>query len=205
MTGQYFDSESNLFYNYFRYYDPSTGRYITSDPIGLEGGLNTFGYVGGSPLSYVDSYGLNPLAITAGAGAIGTIGVACQAKNCGKTVVDTAVAVNNTAQNIAILAVATTAVAVKNICNSNDDENKECQKAILNAKSASQRLATKRIPQYLYAYRNGYADAGHYKALIEAQKALRDALRRIDLHCKTKPPEYERWQRQVEKVFPKKH
>ncbi len=58
MAGQYFDSESELFYNYFRYYDPKTGRYVTSDPIGLEGGLNTFGYVGGSPLLGVDPYGL---------------------------------------------------------------------------------------------------------------------------------------------------
>ena len=56
--GQYYDAESQLHYNYFRTYDPETGRYITSDPIGLSGGLNTFGYVEGNPLYWTDPLGL---------------------------------------------------------------------------------------------------------------------------------------------------
>ncbi|MDH4427648.1 MAG: RHS repeat-associated core domain-containing protein [Acidovorax sp.] len=44
------DAETKLNYNLNRYYDPQTGRYIQSDPIGLEGGWNRFGYVGGNPL-----------------------------------------------------------------------------------------------------------------------------------------------------------
>ena len=56
--GQYYDQETGLHYNYFRDYDPSTGRYVQSDPIGLRGGLNTFGYVEGNPLLLVDIYGL---------------------------------------------------------------------------------------------------------------------------------------------------
>ena len=56
--GQYFDSETGLYYNYHRHYDPTTGRYIESDPIGLEGGLNTYGYVGADPLVATDEYGL---------------------------------------------------------------------------------------------------------------------------------------------------
>lgn len=56
--GQYFDEESNLNYNYFRSYQPAQGRYTQADPIGLEGGINRFGYGGGDALGNMDPEGL---------------------------------------------------------------------------------------------------------------------------------------------------
>ena len=58
LPGQYYDAETGLHYNYHRYYDPRTGRYLTSDPIGQAGGVNLYPYSFCNPIKYIDEKGL---------------------------------------------------------------------------------------------------------------------------------------------------
>jgi RHS repeat-associated protein len=65
--GQYYDAESGLNYNYFRDYDPAVGRYVESDPIGLNGAsYSLYAYANGNPINVADPLGLYGVAASAG-------------------------------------------------------------------------------------------------------------------------------------------
>lgn len=63
-AGQWQDTESGLCYNRFRYYEPETGMYLVSDPLGLQGGEQTYRYVP-NPLGYIDPLGLAKTSVPA--------------------------------------------------------------------------------------------------------------------------------------------
>jgi RHS repeat-associated protein len=58
LPGQYYDQETRLKYNYWRYFDPEVGRYLRSDPIGLDGGINYYIYADNNPIALLDPKGL---------------------------------------------------------------------------------------------------------------------------------------------------
>jgi RHS repeat-associated protein len=73
--GQRYDAASGLNYNYFRDYEPSTGKYVESDPVGLNGGISTYGYARANPLSFTDPLGLRSRVCCKGISILGYVGV----------------------------------------------------------------------------------------------------------------------------------
>jgi len=61
--GQQYDRETGTHYNYHRDYEAGTGRYVQSDPIGLEGGFSSFSYGNSTPTSIIDPLGLKGLKL----------------------------------------------------------------------------------------------------------------------------------------------
>ncbi|WP_157265855.1 RHS repeat-associated core domain-containing protein [Thiobacillus thioparus] len=93
LPGQYYDRETGLHYNYARDYDPTTGRYIEADPIGLDGGMNLYGYANQNPLLFTDPTGTIAIADDVIIGGVIIAGAAISSPAGQKAISDTITAV----------------------------------------------------------------------------------------------------------------
>jgi len=174
--GQYYDSESGLNYNYFRDYDGTTGRYVQSDPIGLEGGINTYAYALSSPLIYWDRFGLQ----TSLQACYSSPANAAECNAAGMT---------------------PRPIVLPPPIVFPDDCNDLCRQAIVDASNAYWKLTTKRLPQYETGGTRG-RDPGHAKAVKQLQVALQKATNRVRHHCKTLPAQLPEWERAAKEPIP---
>ena len=189
---------ADLYYNRYRDYDTSTGRYIQADPIGLAGGANPYSYAEANPLRYMDPDGLK-----ASTGAVIDVGIEWWVRRQVERAATRRIPVIGPALSAGDAIGGALAVAIF-LCNQEDDNN-ECERAKRDAARIYNELTTRAIPQYMYASRHGMADRGHHIAITQGQNSLKDALRRIRHWCKVLPPEYIKWERIANQRFPIRH
>lgn len=191
--GQVFDAETGLFQNWNREYHAPWGRYVQSDPIGLEGGLNTFSYSFNQPTRYVDPQGLQSIAACANpanAAVCAEAGIGAGAGTGAASAARLISLVRNLAQ-----AAAAAAESDKERCND------RCAKAKADAAAAFQILIG-RLLDYLTGGSRG-PDKGHLKAIRQFQSNLKESLERVERHCNPLPPQYPFWRAAADLDVPK--
>ena len=148
--GQYFDAETGLNYNYFRDYDPKTGRYVESDPIGLNGGLGTYTYVGDSPIRYMDVLGEDVLGC--GPGGIECVWAEMQAMDSMGVPIPASLRQRALKAIIAAMAAEKAAeskdeaATSDSVCPSDGGNGNRCEKAKSDARRRYRTLMGKRLP-----------------------------------------------------------
>jgi RHS repeat-associated protein len=203
--GQHFDPESGLSYNISRDYDAATGRYAQSDPLGLDAGANTFGYVGSAPLNFVDELGLQASpAPGLSPGTWPSVPSTGTLPNFGTPANDPAMPPGSVGAFCSRLGMAgvvlysllpntTSGCDQPSPPDDNRCPNDACEKAKLDARNAYWELMSKRIPQFQSGGMRG-RDANHLKSIYETQQRLRKAISRVRFHCAVLPPEIDEWE-----------
>lgn len=182
--GQYFDTETGLHYNRFRYYDPDVGMFTSRDPIGLNGGMNVFAYAP-NPTGWVDPLGLNAAVGRAVVGVIDDI--VTLASRIGKT--------------------GARAKTGCTSCTKDDDEENSCRVLVNNVKSKLLVVKTRYYLLLIYEhslyknhrkakdkhYKHGSWD-GHIFKFKESQTELGQSIAQAGPKCmKYAPKDTDEW------------
>jgi RHS repeat-associated protein len=169
--GQWFQAEAGLYQNWMRDYDPTLGRYIEADPLGLVDGASVYGYVRGNPLRWTDPRGENPAAAVGAFCEINPAVCAAAGRAVAKICVEGA--------KIVAGAIVGWFSAADEGCACEDD----CQKRYADIET-QMNIVKKRLSEYYenklklpeYGPYPPGSRSGHRTAIVDAQRGLRNRL-----------------------------
>jgi RHS repeat-associated protein len=182
--GQYYDKETGTHYNYYRDYNPITGRYLQSDPVGLKGGDNIYIYTENNPLNLMDNMGL-----------LSSVDACKSPRN-----IESCIEAGMLSRPVTSLPKPAAGRPPPYVFP--EGCNEACKNAIIDASNAYWTLTTKRMPQYASGGTRG-RDDNHARSILELQAALKKAIKKVKTYCTILPPMLPEWERAANEPLPK--